>query len=119
MMRFRMIVISVALCMLTIFVACLGVAVSTEALASQPRSLFQTATQHGSVTGTISAVGDATFSVEVKKSQNPVTLQFSIDDATKFSGRLQVGSTATVDYRTDAGNNIAERVVVQSRTAPR
>jgi tetrahydrodipicolinate N-succinyltransferase len=50
----------------------------------------------------------------VKKSQDVVTLQFFIDDTTKVEGRLEVGSTATVDYRTDAGSNIAVHVVVQS-----
>jgi hypothetical protein len=49
----------------------------------------------------------------VKKSQDLVTLQFLIDDTTKVEGRLEVGSTATVDYRTDDGNNIALHVVVQ------
>jgi hypothetical protein len=105
--------------MVTIFVACLGIAVSTEALASQPTSLFTAASQHGSVTGTISAIGDGSFSVDVKKSQEAVTLQFLIDDGTKFEGRLEMGATATVDYRTDAGNNIALHVVVQPANTSR
>ena len=99
---------------LTVFVACLSVAISSDALASQPHSrLFKEATEHGSVSGKISAIGDASFSVDVKKSQDQVTFQFLIDDATKVEGRLEVGSTATVDYRTDEGNNIALHVVVQ------
>jgi hypothetical protein len=93
--------------------ACLSVAVSSNALAIQPKSLLNSATQQGSVTGKISGIGDASFSVDVKKSQEQVTLQFLIDDATKFEGRLEVGSLATVDYRTDGGNNIALHVVVQ------
>ena len=116
-MRFRMIVTLVALFTVTVFVACLGVAVSSNALASQPKSLFKSATQRGSVTGKISAIGDASFSVDVKKSQDLVTLQFLIDDTTKVEGRLEVGSLATVDYRTDAGNNIAMHVVVQPTDA--
>ena len=93
--------------------ACLGVAVSSGAIASQPTSLFAGATEHGSVSGKISSIGDASFSVEVNQSQKPVTLQFSVDDTTKVEGRLEIGATATVDYRTDAGNNIDEHVVVR------
>lgn len=112
-MRFRAILTLVTLFIVTVFVACLGVAVSSDALASQPKSnLFRAATEHGSVSGKISAIGDASFSVDVKKSQDPVTLQFLVDDDTKVEGRLKVGSTATVDYRTDGADNIALHVVV-------
>ena len=111
-MRFRAILTVVSLFILTIFVACLSVAVSSDAIAS-PASLFKDATEHGSVSGKISSVGDASFSVDVNKSEKPVTLQFLVDDTTKVEGRLEVGATATVDYRTDAGNNIALHVVVR------
>jgi len=118
-MRFRVIVTVVALFTLTVFMACLSVAVSSDALASQLTSrLLKSATQTGSVTGKISGIGDASFSVDVRKSQNSVTLQFLIDDTTKFEGRLEVGSLATVDYRTDDGNNIALHVVVQPTAKP-
>src|ERR1700688_1670761 len=102
-MRFRAILTLVTLFILTVFVACLSVAISSDALASQPHSLLKSkeATEH------------ASFSVDVKKSQDLVTLQFLIDDTTKVEGRLEVGSIATVDYRTDEGNNIATHVVVQ------
>ena len=117
--RFRAIVTIVALFTLTVFMACLSVAVSSNALATQPKSLLNSATQQGSVTGKISAIGDASFSVDVKKSQENVTLQFLIDDTTKCEGRLEVGSIATVDYRTDGGNNIALHVVVQPASSAR
>ena len=113
-MRFRCILTLVTLFIVTIFVACLSVASSSDALASQPASsLFKDGTEKASVQGKISAIGDASFSVDVKKSQDVVTLQFLIDDATKVEGRLEVGSIAIVDYRTDAGNNIATHVVVR------
>jgi hypothetical protein len=118
-MRFRTILTLVSLLILTVFMACLGVAVSSNALASQPTSLFKGPTEHGSVSGKISAVGDASFSVDVKKSQDVVTLQFFVDDTTKVEGKLEVGSTATVDYRTDAGNNIALHVVIQPTNTSR
>jgi tetrahydrodipicolinate N-succinyltransferase len=46
-------------------------------------------------------------------------LQFFIDDTTKVEGKLEVGAKATVDYRTDAGNNIALHVVVQPANTSR
>ena len=118
-MRFRCILTLVTLFILTVFMACLSVAISSDALASQPHSLFKDATEKGSVSGKISAIGDASFSVDVKKSQDVVTLQFLIDDTTKVEGRLEVGSVATVDYRTDEGNNIALHVVVQPANTSR
>jgi hypothetical protein len=117
-MRFRAILTLVTLFILTVFVACLGVAISSDALASQPHS-FKEATERASVSGKISAIGDASFSVDVKKSQDLVTLQFLIDDTTKVEGRLEVGAQATVDYRTDDGNNIAIHVVVQPSNSSR
>jgi hypothetical protein len=72
----------------TVFVACLSVAVSSDALASQPHSrLFKEATERGSVSGRISAIGDASFSVDVKKNQDLVTLQLLIDDTTQGRGK--------------------------------
>jgi len=119
-MRFRLILTLVSLFIITVFVACLSVAKSSDALATQPASsLFKDATEKASVQGKISGIGDASFSVDVKKSQDVVTLQFLIDDATKVEGRLEVGSLATVDYRTDAGNNIATHVVVQPSNSSR
>lgn len=112
-MRFRAILTLVSLFILTVFMACLSVAVTSGAIASQPASSSNDATEHGSVSGKISSIGDASFSVNVTNSQKPVTLQFSIDDNTKVDGRLEVGAAATVDYRTDAGNNIALHVVVR------
>jgi hypothetical protein len=121
-MRFRAILTLVTLFILTVFVACLSVAISSDALATQPhgRSLTsREATEHASVSGKISAIGDASFSVDVQKSHDLVTVQFLIDDTTKVEGRLEVGSMATVDYRTDDGNNIAIHVVVQSPNSSR
>jgi hypothetical protein len=77
-----------ALFIVTVFVACLSVAVSSDALASQPHSrLFKEATERGSVSGRISAIGDASFSVDVKKNQDLVTLQLLIDDTTQGRGK--------------------------------
>ena len=113
-MRFPTTVTPVALFIVAAFVACLSVAILPDALSSQPHSrLFKEATERSSDSGKISAIGDASFSVDANLGQDSATLQFLIDDTTKVEGRLEVGSTATVDYRTDDGNNIAVHVVVQ------
>lgn len=83
-------------------------------IASQPKHRpLDLSTEHGSVSGKISSIGDASFYVDVRKSQDLVSLQFLIDDSTRISGRLEVGATATVDYRTDGKNNVALNIVVQ------
>lgn len=114
-MRFQVILTLVSLFILTVFMACLGMTASSGALSVGPLGSFSQpyATEHGSVSGKISSIGDASFAVEVRKGQDLVTFQFLIDDTTKVDGRLEVGSMATVEYRTDGGNNIALRVVVQ------
>ncbi len=84
---------------------------------SEPRSpqpfskSYRPATQSGSVSGKISAVAADSFSVDVQKSQEPVSLKFLIDAKTKIDGKLKVGATAIVDYRTEDVNNIAVHVV--------
>ena len=119
-MGFRTIVTLVALFIGTAFVACLSVAISPDALASQPHSrLFKAATEHASVSGKVSAIGDASFSVDVEKGQDSVTFQFLIDGTTKVEGRLKVGAHATVDYRTSDGTNISMRVAVQPSNSSR
>lgn len=98
----------------TLFLTCFTVAVWSAPLTSYPASRpLDPATPKGSVSGRISSVGDASFSVDVKKNQDVVTLMFLVDDNTKVDGKLSVGSLATVDYRTDDGNNIASHVVVK------
>lgn len=119
-MRFRAAWKLVALFIVTAFVACLSLEVSPDALASQQHSrLFQEATERGSVSGKISAIGDVSFSVETKKNQDLVTLQFLTDDATAVDARLEVGAQATVDYRTDDDGNVATHVVVQPSSLSR
>lgn len=108
-MRFRTI-----LTLATVFLSCFTVAVWSEPLTPQPLSRsYELATQNGSVSGKISSIGAASFSIDVKKSQDLVNLRFLIDDTTRVDGKLEVGSIATVDYRTDGENNIALHVVVQ------
>jgi hypothetical protein len=96
-----------------LFPVCFAVASRSESRASQPfGGLHRLATQTGSVSGKISAVGADSFSVDVQKSQEPVTLKFLIDANTKIDGNLKVGAGVTVDYRSEDVNNIAVHVVV-------
>jgi hypothetical protein len=67
-----------------------------------------------SVSGKVLTVGDGTFSIEVQKGTDPEKVEFVTDKNTKIEGKLQVGSTASVDYRTENKRNVAVRVVVTS-----
>jgi hypothetical protein len=99
----------------TLFLTCFTVAAWSTPLTDRPASgPFDPATQNGYVSGRISSIRGASFSVDVQKSQDVVTLTFLIDGATKIDGKLAVGSTATVDYRNRGADNVAVHVVVQS-----
>jgi hypothetical protein len=67
-----------------------------------------------SVTGKISSIGDAAFTLDVAKSQgsDSSTLQFMVDGKTKVDGKLTIGAQATVEYRNDDGKYVATHVVV-------
>jgi hypothetical protein len=109
-MRFR-----TTLTLATLLPTVFAVAGWSEPRGPQPASrIYRAATRSGSVLDKISAVGGASFSVDVQKSQEPVTLSFLIDDHTKIDGKLEAGSATTVDYRTGEVNNIAVHVVVLS-----
>jgi hypothetical protein len=98
----------------TLFLTCFTVAAWSAPLTlERGMRAVGPASPNGSVSGKISAIGDASFSVAVKKDQGVVMIEFLVDDNTKVDGKLKIGSMATVDYRTDDGNNIAGRVVVR------
>jgi hypothetical protein len=119
-MRFPTTVTLVALFIVAAFVACLSVAILPDALSSQPHSrLFKEATERSSVSGKISAIGDASFSVDASMGQDSATLQFLIDDTAKVEGRLEVGALAMVDHRTSDGTNMAAHLVVQPSNSSR
>ena len=95
----------------TFFLLCFTVSVWSMPVDTHP-SFSGSASANSTVTGKISAVGDASFTVEVKQSQNADAMQFLVDDKTKVEGKLTVGAQATVEYRSDQDKNIAVRVVV-------
>lgn len=105
-MRFRT-VLSLA----TVYLLCFTVAVWSQPLDTHP-SLRGSASTNSTVSGKIASVGDASFTVEVKRSENADAMQFLVDESTKVEGKLTVGAQATVEYRSEEGKNIAVRVVV-------
>ncbi len=64
------------------------------------------------LSGKISAIGDAAFSLEVMKGQEQKGMEFSIDGDTKVESKLEVGSQAKVEYRFTDGRNVAVHTVV-------
>ncbi len=108
-MRFRTI-----LTLATFLLLCFTVAIWSDPLPTHAVvSAFNPAAPTQSVSGKVSAIGDTSFSVDVKKSQDVQTLQFLVDENTKIQGKLEVGSQAIVEYREDNDKNIAVNVVVQ------
>jgi hypothetical protein len=97
-----------------LLVAFFTVAGWSVATPQPPNQISQRATENRSVSGKISSIGDATFSVDVKHNQDLVTMRFLIDDTTRIEGRFEVGLVANVAYRTDGDNNIAVNVRVQA-----
>ncbi|MGH8459433.1 MAG: hypothetical protein ACRESV_08780 [Nevskiales bacterium] len=62
-------------------------------------------------TGTIGSVGDTSFTLQV---DGGGSLQFITDSNTVGAGELKNGAKATVAYRVEDGQNIAERVEVKA-----
>lgn len=108
-MRFR-----IALSLATLVVVCFTV-VSRATPVSEwlvPEKSFPSP-DNPSPSGKIASIGDAAFSLEVPNGQERKTMEFLVDDDTKVEGKLQVGSQATVEYRSADGRNIAVHVVVK------
>jgi hypothetical protein len=102
------------LALTTLFMTCFTLAVFAEPL---PRKNAEAGAkgspENQSVSGQISAVGDAAFSVSTKKDNSgQQTVEFLVDDKTKVEGKLTIGAQALVEYRSDSGKNIAVHVVV-------
>lgn len=107
-MRFR-----ASMCLVTLFVVCFTIAAWSTPLRAVPGAGFpQPAPDSQTLSGTIASVGDAEFSVQAAKNKDASAVQFAVDDKTKVEGKLVVGAHATVEYRSDAGRNIAVHVVV-------
>jgi hypothetical protein len=106
-MRFRTV-----LFLSSLFMLCFTIAAWSTPLPVPTATLLNPAEETQSVTGKISAVGDAQFSLDIIKNQKADTWKFQIDGGTKVEGRLSVGSQAAVEFRQDGDNRIATRVIV-------
>lgn len=106
-MRFR-----TALSLASLFLVCFTVTAWSTPRPAQLLDYPQPATDNQSLSGKISSVGDASFSLEVGKNQDVKTIEFLVDGNTKIEGKLAPGARATVEFRSDAGKNIAVHVVV-------
>jgi hypothetical protein len=107
-MRFRAI-----LTLATIFMTCFTIALYSQPLASSKTAAEPRPPENQSVSGQISSVGDAAFSLTTKKENaGTKTVEFLVDDKTRVEGKLTIGAQAMVEYRSDGGNNIAVHVVV-------
>jgi hypothetical protein len=107
-MRFRTV-----LCLASLFVVCFTIAawstpIPDRLVPGDPEAEHPNL----SLSGSISSIRDAEFSVDVQKNRDVKTVQFLVDDNTKVEGKLAVGAQATVEYRTNGEKNIAVRVVV-------
>lgn len=112
-MRFR-----TALSLATMFLVCFTVAAwSTPGADPRDSASLLPSPDNESITGKISSIGDAQFSLDVSRDKDLNTVQFLVDDQTRVEGKLTVGAQATVEYHTDSGKNIAVRVVVTKTSA--
>jgi hypothetical protein len=105
-MRFR------ASLLVTLFLFCITTAAWSASLPILAVSDSQPTPDNQSLSGQITAVSAAQFSVQVAKNKDASIVQFVIDDKTKVEGKLAVGAQATVEYRSEEGKNIAVRVIV-------
>ena len=108
-MRFRAI-----LSLATLFMACFTAAVFSQPLPTRDAPAGNRPPENQSVSGQIASVGDAAFAISItaKDKQAPQTVEFLVYDKTKVEGKLAIGASALVEYRSDSGKNIAVHVVV-------
>lgn len=112
-MRFR-----TAVSLASLFLLCFTVAVWAQPLSSRAsEESAEGPTESQTVSGKISAVGDASFSVDVKKDQDMSIVQFLIDEKTLVDGKLAVGAQAIVEYRSEEGRNIATHIIVKQTSS--
>lgn len=106
-----------ALSLTTLLVALVIAGAWSLKLTSQfPSALWNRVPENPSVTGTISVIRDAEFSVKVGKDKETKTVRFLIDENAKIEGKLVEGAQVSVEYTTEKGENFAVHVVV---TRPR
>src|SRR6266850_1631356 len=94
-MRFR-----TSLVLATLFVVCFTIAAWSAPLPALPGAgHLSPPPENQSLSGTVAAIGDAEFSLQVGKNQDVNTVQFLVDDKTKVEGKLASPMAATVPDR--------------------
>ena len=107
-MRFR-----TALCLAFILVFCFSVAAwSTPIPDRSAPARITTPPDNQSLSGKISAIKNAAFSLEVTKGQETKVMEFMINGDTKVESKLKAGSQAKAEYRFADSRNVALHVVV-------
>jgi hypothetical protein len=98
----------------TFFLTCFTIAVFAQpVLPTTAPSATNHFPENQSLSGQISSVGDASFTLNIAKgNKGPQTVEFLVDDKTKVEGKLTVGAQAMVEYHSDDGKNVAVHVVV-------
>jgi len=101
------------MCLTTLFLVCFTIAAWSTPPPAQPAAGHpQSTPDNQSLSGQITSVGDAEFSLQVAKNKEASTVHFQVDDKTKVEGKLAVGAQATVEYRSNEGKNVAVHVIV-------
>jgi len=106
--------IQAALCLAGLSLNCFTIAAWSAPLPDRlaPGDLQPVPDKNQSLSGNISSVGDAEFSVDGHKNLDVNTVQLPVDDDTKAEGKLAVGAHATVEHRSNGDKNTPVRVVV-------
>ena len=106
--------IQAALCLAGLSLICFTIAAWSAPVPHRLSSgnLLPGSDENRSLSGNISSVGDAEFSVDVQKNQDVNTVQFPVDDDTKVEAKISVGAHATMEYRSNDDKNIAVRGAV-------
>ncbi len=89
-----------------------GWAVPASHVSSTAVSAQGMAPQTQSASGKVVTNSSKGFSIEVRSVDTTSTMQFVVDKNTVIEGKLETGSTATVDYKVENGKNIATHVTV-------
>jgi hypothetical protein len=100
-----------ALSLTTLFLFCFTFAVWATPLDAQ-NPVKTEPPEVDNVSGEIISVGDLEFSSEVRQNQQQTRVRYLIDARTKLEGELSIGSQATVEYRSEDGNNSAIHIYV-------
>jgi hypothetical protein len=111
-MRFR-----TAVALAAAFMVCFAIAVwsAPSSFDFYPQS---TTPEVRTVSGRITAIGDAEFTLEVSQDQRQTKMRFVIDQSTGFDGMLSIAAKATVTFHSDSGTNNVTHITVTPSSEP-